>query len=141
MRLWVELLDILSYKGDRVQLVRAPAHVGLEGNEIANDLASAGMCPKPLWGVVHGRPAPPPAVGAGTEPEVRSPSVSSFNDSDTASLCEFAVDFVERSSDSSGQSSGSRGSSGASDFTPAQDHGLYAGLGSWPVCRICGWLF
>ena len=62
------------------------------------------------------------------EPEVRSPSVSSFDDSDTASLCEFAVDFVEQSLDNSGRSPGSKGSSGASDFAPAQDHGLYAGL-------------
>ena len=38
--LWVELLDILSYMGDRVQWVQVPSHVGLEGNEIANDRRS-----------------------------------------------------------------------------------------------------
>ena len=66
MRLWVGLLDILSYMGDRVQWIQVPSHVGLEGNEIANDLAISGMCHSPLWGVVHGRLIPPPDVGAVT---------------------------------------------------------------------------
>ena len=56
--LWVELLDILSFMGDRVRWIRAPAHMGLSGNEVANDLAVAGMCQSPLWGVVRDRPAP-----------------------------------------------------------------------------------
>ena len=128
VRLWVELLDVLSYMGDRVQWVQVPSHVGLEGNEVANDLAIDGMCRSPLWGVVHGRPAPPPVVGAVTEPEVRSPLESSFEGSDDESLCEFAVDLAERSSDGSWHNSGSKGSSGASDFAPARDHGLYVGL-------------
>ena len=128
VRLWVKLLDILSYMGDRVQWVQVPSHPGLEGNEIANDLVIAGMCQSPLWGVVHGRPAGPPVVGAVTKPEVRSTSESSFEGTDDESLREFAVDLAERSSHSSGHNSRSRGSSGASDFAPAQDHGLYAGL-------------
>ena len=83
--------------GDKVQWVQVPSHLGLEGNEIADDLAIAGMCKSPLWGLVHGRPAPPPVVGAVTEPEVRSPSESSFEGSDDERLREFAVDLAERS--------------------------------------------
>ena len=36
--------------------------MGLDGNEIANNLAVAGMCQSPLWGVVSGRAPPPPPV-------------------------------------------------------------------------------
>ena len=97
VRLRVELLDILSYIGDILQWVRVPSQAGLEGHEIANDLAISGMCQSPLWGVVHGKPAPPPVVGAVTEPEVRSPSESSFDGNDDESLREFAVDLGERS--------------------------------------------
>ena len=46
--LWVELPDMLSHMGDRVQWVQVPSHVGLEGNEIVNDLAISGMCHNPL---------------------------------------------------------------------------------------------
>ena len=102
--------------------------MGLEGNEIANDLAISGMCHSPLWGVVHGRPTPPPDVGAVTVPEVQSPSVSSFEGSDDESPREFAKDLLGRISDSSRHSSGSRGSSKASGLAPTQNHGLYVNL-------------
>ena len=39
VRLWVGLLDVLSYMGNKVQWVQVPSHVRLEGNEIADDLA------------------------------------------------------------------------------------------------------
>ena len=81
--------------GDRVQWVQVPSHVGLEGNEMANDLAISGICHIPLWGMIHVRPTPPPDVGAVKEPEVRSPSVSSFEDSDDKSLEELAVDLPQ----------------------------------------------
>ena len=121
MKLWVEM-------GDRVQWVQVPSHVGLEGNEIANDLAIFGMCHGPSWGVIHGRPTPPPDVGAVTEQEVQFLLVSSFEGSDDESPREFAVDLPDKSSDSSEHSSGSRGSSEASGFTPTQDHSLYVNL-------------
>ena len=59
VRLWVELLDVLSYMGDRVQWVQVPSHVGLEGNEVANDLAIVGMCRSLCGGWYTGdRPQP-----------------------------------------------------------------------------------
>ena len=70
----------------RIQWVQVPSHVGQEGNETANDLAISGMCHSPLWGMIHGRPALPSDVGVVTEPEVRSPLVSSFEGSDDESL-------------------------------------------------------
>ena len=64
VRLWVELLDTLSYMGDRVQWVQVPSHVGLEGNEIANDLAIAGMYQSPLWGGGTRETGPTPGCGS-----------------------------------------------------------------------------
>ena len=119
---------MLSYMGHRVQRVEVPSHVGLEGNEIANDLAICGVCHSPLLGVIHGRPTPPPVVGAVKEPQLRSPSVSSFEGSDDESLRAFALDLPNRSSDSLGHNSSSMGSSEASGFAPTRHYDPYANL-------------
>ena len=95
MALWVELLDVPSYMGDTVQWVQVPSHVGLEGSEIATNLAMFGMSQSSSWGVVHGRPTPPPVVGVLTEPEVWSPSVSSSEGRDDELLRQFAVDLAD----------------------------------------------
>ena len=92
MRLWVELLGLLSSPGNRVRWILAPGHMGLDGNEIANELAVASMCQSLLgggggeWG---DNPPHPPLVGPILGSELESPVHSSCEGSDTISVSDF----------------------------------------------------
>ena len=116
--LWVELLGLLYPMGDRAPWIRAPAHMGFEGNKIATNLAVAGMCQSPKWEVVSGMVVRPPLVGLVRPPEQGSPSVSSC-EGDMVSLSEFGVKLGGLDSlDEAKGSSGCSGSNAASGYAP-----------------------
>ena len=65
--------------GDTIHWIRAPAHMGLEGNEIANNLVLVGMCQSLSWEVVSVRVVCTPLVGPVLALELGSSSVSSHD--------------------------------------------------------------
>ena len=52
LHLWIGLLGLLFGMKDMVRWLKAPAHMGIEGNEVANSRAVACMCQSCLWEVV-----------------------------------------------------------------------------------------
>ena len=49
MPLWEMLLQDMEKLGRDVRWEHVPAHVNVQGNEVANGLAMEGMCSSPLW--------------------------------------------------------------------------------------------
>ena len=49
MPVWEMLLHEMEQPGRDVRWEHVPAHVNVQGNEVANGLAMEGMCPSPLW--------------------------------------------------------------------------------------------
>ena len=46
---WEKLLQEMATPGREVRWEHVPAHVNVQGNEVANGLAMEGMCSSPLW--------------------------------------------------------------------------------------------
>ena len=49
MPVWEVLLREMAKPGREVRWEHVPAHVNVQGNEVANGLAMEGMCSSPLW--------------------------------------------------------------------------------------------
>ena len=49
MPVWEMLLREMAKPGREVRWEHVPAHVNVQGNEVANGLAMEGMCSSPLW--------------------------------------------------------------------------------------------
>ena len=49
MPVWEMLLQEMAKPGREVRWEHVPAHVNVQGNEVANGLAMEGMCSSPLW--------------------------------------------------------------------------------------------
>ena len=49
VQVWEMLLQEMATRGREVRLEHVPAHVNVQGNEVANGLVMEGMCSSPLW--------------------------------------------------------------------------------------------
>ena len=58
--LWQQLLDVIQSSCTVFQWVKIPSHVGLHGNDVANELANRGRLMSPLYQSC--RPPPPPCL-------------------------------------------------------------------------------
>ena len=77
--LWVQLLTLLESSNTVFQCIKIASHVGLHGNDVADDLANRGRLMSPLYQSARCRPPPAPvemAIGTPTPPRrvVRTPN-------------------------------------------------------------------
>ena len=117
---WEMLLQEMATPGREVRWEHVPAHVNVQGNEVANGLAMEGMCSSPLWSQ---HVAPHSSSGSESTVGLRGGSGSESEDSKAlwSSLGMVPMDSDELTGEASGEPAPREMGPYASSSTESED--------------------